>query len=108
MGVPFSVTALYSLYLQTNIRIDDQGTARIAGFASASIILHPDIALEDVDESVESNVSRWCSPEILHPGGFGLTKARATKGSDIYAFGMLAYEVGSTFRVIPRCYSIRA
>lgn len=88
---------LYSLRLQKNIRIDDHGTARIAGFATATIILQPDIALEDIDGSVESNVSRWCSPEILHPGGFGLTKARVTKASDIYAFGMLAYEVGPTF-----------
>jgi hypothetical protein len=88
-----------------NIRIDNQGTARIAGFASASMFPQPDIVLEDIDEFVESNVSRWCSPEILHPGGFGLT-ARATKASDMYAFGMLAYEVGPTFLVIPRCYSI--
>ena len=69
----------------------------MAGFASATIILHPNVALEDIDESVESNVSRWCSPEILHPGGFGLTKARPTKAGDMYAFGMLAYEVGPIF-----------
>jgi len=93
---------LYSLCLQKNIRVDDQGTARIAGFASATIILQPDIELEDIDESGESNVSRWCSPEILHPGGFELTKARATKASDMYAFGMLAYEVGPVFWVVLR------
>ena len=52
--------------------------------------------LEDVDESVEPHASRWCSPEILHPDSFGLAKARLTKASDIYAFGMLAYEVGPT------------
>lgn len=96
MDVPFSANILYSSYLQTNIRIDERGSARIAGFASATIALESGIALEDVDESVESNVSRWRSPEILHPGGFGLTKARTTKASDIYAFGMLAYEVGPT------------
>lgn len=102
------MTALYSLYLQKNIRVDDQGTARIAGFASATVILRPDIVLEEIDESVESNVSRWCSPEILHPEGFGLTKARATKASDVYAFGMLAYEVGSAFCVVSQCCSIGA
>ncbi|KAF9644609.1 kinase-like protein [Thelephora ganbajun] len=78
-----------------NIHVDDRGTARIAGFASATVILQPDIALEDVDDSVESNVSRWCSPEILHPAGLGLTKARTTKASDIYSFGMLAFEIFS-------------
>ena len=100
------MAALYSLYLQKNIRIDDKGTARIAGFASATITIRPDIPLGDVDESVESNVSRWCSPEILHPGGFGSAKARITKASDMYAFGILAYEVGPIFWVGSRCYSI--
>lgn len=103
MNASFSVAALCSLYSQKNIRIDDQGTARIAGFASATIILQPNVVLEDIDDSGESNVSRWCSPEILHPGGFGLTKA-----SDMYAFSMLAYEVGPTFWRIPRRYSVRA
>jgi serine/threonine protein kinase len=102
------MTALYSLFFQTNIRIDDRGTARIAGFASAMLLLGPDVASGDVDESAEFNVSRWCSPEILHPDGFGLTKAKATKASDMYAFGMLAYEVGSNFCITLRRYSIRA
>lgn len=97
MYVPFPINALCSLCLQINIRIDEKGSARIAGFSSATILLERDIALEDIDESVESNVSRWCSPEILHPGSFGLTKARATKASDIYAFGMLVYEVSPAF-----------
>ena len=86
--------------MQTNIRIDDKGTARIAGFASATL---SNITLEDVGEPVET---RWCSPELLHPGAFGLTRAKPTKSSDIYAFGMLAYEVGSSFHVVSRSYSI--
>jgi len=101
MGFPSSIGALRSLYSQTNIRVDDQGTARIAGFGSATIILQPHIELEDIDGSVKFNVSRWCSPEVLHPGGFGLTKARSTKASDVYAFGMLAYEVGPILWVAP-------
>lgn len=52
---------------------------------------------DDGDASLEINLSRWCSPEIAHPGGFGLTKAKVTKASDMYAFGMLAYEVGPSF-----------
>ncbi|KAF9784464.1 kinase-like domain-containing protein [Thelephora terrestris] len=73
----------------TNIRVDDHGTARIAGFASATL---PNIISEDVDEFVES---RWCSPELLDPDGFGLTRAKGTRASDMYAFGMLAYEIFS-------------
>ena len=89
------MTALYSLSLQSNVRIDDKGTAKIAGFASATL---SNIASEDTDEPIEP---RWCSPEILYPNAFGLAKAKATKASDMYAFGMLAYEVGHGSRVVP-------
>lgn len=104
------MTVLYSLYIQTNIRVNDQGTARIAGFACATLLLGSDITSEDVNEPAEFNVSRWCSPEILHPEGFGLTKAKSTKASDVYAFAMLAYEVCSLFWILNRGtrYSIRA
>ena len=96
MYVPFSVNALYSSCLQINIRIDERGSARIAGFAFATLALESGFVLEDVNEADGLNSSRWCSPEILHPDSFGLTRARLTKASDIYAFGMLAYEVGPT------------
>ena len=108
MGVSFLTVVLRSPYLQGNIRIDDQGTARIAGFSSATIILQADLEHEDIDESIESSVARWCSPELLHPGSFGSTKARATKASDMYAFAMLAYEVGPTALIVPQYYLIRA
>ena len=94
------MTALWLTLPQTNIRIDDKGAAKIAGFASATL---PNITSEDIDEPVES---RWCSPELLHPGPFGLAKAKTTKASDVYAFGMLAYEVSSSFRLVPQHYSI--
>ena len=93
------MSALHSLCPQINIRIDDQGVAKMAGFASATL---SNIASEDDDLPVKP---RWCSPEIIHPDAFGLTKAKATKASDMYAFGMLAYEVGSSSHVVPRPYS---
>ena len=89
------MNAMCSPYFQNNILIDGQEVARIAEFASATMI--PDIALEGIGESVGASVSRWCSPEILHPGTLGLTKVKFTRASDIYAFGMLAYEVGPAF-----------
>lgn len=61
----------------------------------------PNIVSQGVDGSAGSNVSRWCSPEILRAGSSELTKA-----SDVYAFGMLAYEVGFSFRMVPPSYSI--
>jgi len=89
MNVPFSINVLCSLCFQENIHIDEQGVARIVEFTLATMILEPDITFEDIDESVEANMSRWCSPETLHPDSFGLTKARVTKVSDMYV-----YEVG--------------
>lgn len=75
-----------------NIRVDDKGTARIAGFASAVFLPESNATLNDGDAPSEFTESRWCSPEILHPG---FTGEKATKAIDIYAFGMLAYEVFS-------------
>jgi len=96
MNVLFSINALCSLHLQSNIWIDEQGAARIAGFASATIMVESNITLEDVDKSVESDLSRWYSPEVLNPGS-GSNMARETKASDMYSFGMLAYAVGLNF-----------
>ena len=50
----------------------------------------------------------WYSPEILRPGGFGLTKITSDQGQYTYAFNMLAYEVGSDFWIILQFYSDRA
>lgn len=97
MNGRFLITTLCSLCFQANIRIDDQGTARIAGFASA---MFPNIVSQGVDDSAGFTVSRWCSPETLRAGSSELTKA-----SDIYAFGMLAYEVGLGFRTVTPSYS---
>lgn len=33
------------------------------------------------------------APELLHPGKFGLSSCQASKQADIYAFGMVVYEV---------------
>ena len=42
---------------------------------------------------------RYTAPELLNPSGFGLEDSIPTKESDIYAFGMVAYQVGSAHLV---------
>ena len=42
---------------------------------------------------VQGGTIQWMSPELLHPEGFGLKKSRPTKESDLYALGMVVYEV---------------
>lgn len=43
------------------------------------------------------------SPELLNPVMFGLKDSRPTKGSDIYALGMVVYEILSRQAPFPRC-----
>ena len=37
--------------------------------------------------------TRWMSPELLYPEGYGTSDGRPTKQSDCYALGMVVYEV---------------
>ena len=36
------------------------------------------------------------APELLNPSGFGLKNSNPTKRSDIYAFGVVTYQVGNS------------
>ena len=42
---------------------------------------------------VSGGTHRWTSPELLDPDSFGVIGDRPTKKSDIYALGMVVYEV---------------
>jgi len=39
---------------------------------------------------------RYMAPELLNPSGFGLKNSNPTKKSDIYAFGVVTYQVSDT------------
>lgn len=70
--------------------VDLDGTARIAGLGSASFLGH---ATAQPETRVEEPC-RGSAPELMHPEEFGLSHPHiATKASDIYAFGVLAWEV---------------
>ena len=45
--------------------------------------------------SVDENKGTWShmAPELLFPGKFGLSDGRVSKQADIYAFGMVVFEV---------------
>lgn len=57
--------------LQTNILVDADGHVRVSFFHGAA-------------------------PELINPQHFRLTNTGATKASDVYAFGVLAWEVSGT------------
>ena len=71
---------------QTNILVDAGGRARVAGFGVTSI---PSAAPRvEVDTFFHG-----AAPELIDPQRFRLTNARATAATDVYAFGVLAFEV---------------
>lgn len=66
------------------------GRVRIAGLGTASI---PSTASAmDVDRSFHG-----AAPELIDPQRFRLTDSGATMASDVYAFGVLAWEVSCEF-----------
>lgn len=94
-------------FIQANILVDSNRRARVAGLGAAYISsLMPEV---DIDKFFEAH---GAAPELVNPQHFGLRNARATKESDMYAFGALAYEVSPTVTVshgeaIRNVYSLR-
>lgn len=83
------VSHVQMIHFQGNILVDLDGTARIAGLGSAHTLGHATVWLE---MSVEWP-SRGSAPELAYPEELGLPYPRTSKASDIYAFGILAWEV---------------
>lgn len=82
----------------TNVLVDSDGTPRIAGLGSALVQSSGPVAWsEDPFE-----LTRYSAPELVNPDAFELPKTQITKASDIYAFGVLTYQVFAGGRVFPR------
>jgi len=75
---------------QINILINNQGHACLAGFSLLTIVSDQS---SPISSSPGSGTLQWMSPELLDPDRFGLKSNNATKESDCYALGMLAYEI---------------
>jgi len=85
---PFAHHKLTVKFFQTNVLVDSEGTPRIAGLGSA-IPEFPSVTCSEVP----GVLTRSSAPELMDPGAFGLPSARPTKASDVYAFGVLVYQV---------------
>ncbi|KAF9644513.1 kinase-like protein [Thelephora ganbajun] len=72
----------------TNVLVDSDGTPRIAGLGSAFTQPSPVAWSENPHE-----LTRCSAPELINPEAFGLLEAQTTEASDVYAFGVLAYQV---------------
>jgi hypothetical protein len=71
-----------------NVSVGSDGVPRIGGLGSAFIQSFPDAWAEEPTE-----LTRCSAPELVNPEALSLAKAQTTKSSDMYAFGVLAYEV---------------
>jgi len=73
-------------FVQTNILVNAGGHIRIAGLGAASI--PPNLPWLDVDRFFQG-----AAPELIDPQRFGFVGTEITKASDVYAFGVIAWEV---------------
>ena len=76
-------------FIQPNVVVESDGTPRIGGLGSAFVqSSSPAAWSEDPPE-----LTRYSAPELVNPDAFGLSKAQITGSSDVYALGVLTYEV---------------
>jgi len=71
---------------KSNILIDSNHCARIADFGLTSVLRHPSVSIS-VTTPVWGGTPRWMAPELFDG------RSSPSKESDIYALGMVIYEV---------------
>jgi len=82
-------------FSQTNILIDPEGHARIAGFGVALILSSlPGVEID--------RFFHGAAPELVDPQNAGWSSTGATKASDVYAFAVLSWEVSTEFVAHPQ------
>ena len=73
--------------------ITENGVARITDFGIAQIIAEPGVAIGNGSTTSRQEDARYKSPEQVDHRFFKLKKSEVRKESDVYSFGMTAYEV---------------
>lgn len=70
--------------------MNDEGTAVIGDFGNAEIL-----AATCNSRTIKGAAARWMAPELISPEDFGfdLEHYQTSKESDVYALGMVIYEV---------------
>ena len=80
-------------FVQTDILVDHDGHARVAGLGAA--LLPSAMPGVDIDRFFHG-----AAPELIEHQRLRSTNAEATKASDAYAFGVLALEVRPTLQYL--------
>ena len=78
------------MFSQTNILVDPEGHARIAGLGAA--LIRAPIPGVDIDRFFHG-----AAPELVDPQHVGSSSPGVTKASDVYALAVLSWEVGTDF-----------
>lgn len=88
--------SVYSQYFQSNILIADEMPPRacLADFGLSTFIPNTPWGRST---STAGGTPLYMAPELLAPGTFGLAASRPTQPADIYALGMVVYEVLTGF-----------
>jgi len=76
--------------MKSNILIDSNHTARIADFGLTSVLRHPSISIS-VTAPAWGGTPQWMAPELFDG------ESSPSRESDIYALGMVIYEVRIAF-----------
>ena len=82
-------------FFQRNVLVDSDGVSRLGGLGSAFSLSLP-ASWSDVESE-----TLFCgiAPELIDPHAFGFVHARPTKATDMFGFGMLAWEVSRILSV---------
>ena len=83
---------MFTLF-KRNVLVDNDCVARLGGLGSAFSLSLPTSWFAPTAERLFCGIA----PELIHPHAFGFVHARTTKATDVFAFGMLAWEVSQFF-----------
>jgi len=68
-------------------------SACLADFGFMTIVYDPSLEMETSKSRAGGGTTPFMAPELLIPSRFGLDKCIHTKEADIYAMGMVIYQV---------------
>lgn len=82
--------------LQTNVLIDRNFHPRLTDYGLITIMSDPNTINPSSTAAPSIGTVRYMAPELLNLSGFGLMNSIPPKISDIYAFGVVTYQVSFT------------